>query len=446
MSQKRSALARMIVLSAVTLAWLSVPPVPCFAADSAPYEIGIHLRVRYEDKQDFNFLEGSQSYGLTRLRLAGKVRLGEGGSYAFLELQDARVHGEDDPGVPAVREEVTPNFFVDELDVHQGYLFWRIGERLGLKVGRQKFNLGDKRLVASLEWANTARVFDGVRFTIGDPKARSLDVIASQPVTVNPDDPNDWARVGNRYFDSEFYALYFTDKATIDQGSYELFLFHRRQDELDDEVWNLGGRLTKKFGPVTWDLQGSQQFGDYNGLDHQAHAFVLAGSYAFATKGLSQVGVAYIQASGDGDALDGDHETFDNLYPLNHANYGYMDFFGLPNLENWEVTLKGRFARNLQWRLAWHRFSLVESDQDAWYSAGLAPLYTPIVGPEANEDHAGDEVDFTLSFPILPKKITVALGYSRFLAGDYLSVRGRDTDADFWFVQGLLTWNYRPTR
>ena len=42
--------------------------------------------------------------------------------------------------------------------------------------------------------------------------------------------------------------------------------------------------------------------------------------------------------SGDDDPQDGAHGTFDQLYPLGHAYYGYIDPFALQNLRNTEVT------------------------------------------------------------------------------------------------------------
>lgn len=56
-------------------------------------------------------------------------------------------------------------WFADNLDIHQAYLEYDFGAA-ALRVGRQKFNLADQRLVASLEWANTARVYDSVN-TLG---------------------------------------------------------------------------------------------------------------------------------------------------------------------------------------------------------------------------------------------------------------------------------------
>jgi hypothetical protein len=111
-----------------------------------------------------------QDYALTQLRL----NAGWGPTQEltfFVELQDARVFGESKTAAPPLNEDAVPNIFADELDLHRGYVDYAFSARLParLRVGRQKFNLGAKRLIASLEWVNTARVWDGARLTLGTP-------------------------------------------------------------------------------------------------------------------------------------------------------------------------------------------------------------------------------------------------------------------------------------
>ncbi|CAM2009038.1 alginate export family protein [Acanthopleuribacter pedis] len=412
-------------------------PSNLWAWQESRYQLGMDLRLRWEDKQDFNFRGGDQSYLLTRLRLHGAYHF-SANAQAFVEIQDARVHEEDRFGTPPLNEDAVPNIFADEFDIHQAYIQFGVGNGK-VKIGRQKFNFADKRMVASLEWANTARVFDAVRLTFGGKDTRRWDVWASQPVTVNPNDPNDWQRVGNRYFDSRFYGVMFRDPLSIQDGAYELFLMHRDNSEFGDAVFHAGARLTKKFGKLSVDAQAHQQFGDWNDGDHKATAYALLGKYTTENDFFKNIALGYLSASGDDNFADGDHETFDNLYPLNHAYYGFMDFFGWQNMSNLELIFSGQAFPNGTWRVALHRFTINEPESDAWYNAGLGRFGNPVAG--ARDDHAGDEIDFTLVFPIWEKRIKMLLGYSLFQAGDYVSERGGDQDARFWYAQALYKWS-----
>ena len=69
-------------------------------------------------------------------------------------------------------------------------LTYLLDKTVQLKAGRQKFNLGAKRLVSSLEWVNTARVWDGVKITFGDSNKRIADIFISRLVPVKPNKIN----------------------------------------------------------------------------------------------------------------------------------------------------------------------------------------------------------------------------------------------------------------
>lgn len=409
------------------------------AQQSDRFELGLSLRMRWEDKQDFNFNTGEQSYLLTQVRLNGRYNFSKS-AHVFVELQDARIHGEEREGVPAVNEDAVPNIFADELDLHQAYLAFKAGQGQ-VKIGRQKLNLADKRMVASLEWVNTARVLDGIRYTFGGKNERQFEVWATKPVTVNPNDPNDWANTGNRYFDSTFYGLMFSDPVSIDAGRYELFLLVRDNSDFNDTVFNLGGRLVKTFNKLTIDAQGHLQFGDWSDTDHQASAYAVLAQYQTEVPFFKTIAFGYLSASGDDDINEGDHDTFDNFYPLNHAYYGFMDFFGWQNMTNIELIFSGQAFPGGKWRVALHRFEINEATGDYWYNAGLGRLYFPT--QQYPEDHAGDEIDFTLAFPLFDKKINMLLGYSIFQVGDYIEARGRTNDATFWYAQAAYKWSMK---
>ncbi|MCZ6585979.1 MAG: alginate export family protein [Gammaproteobacteria bacterium] len=275
---------------------------------------GASVRIRHESKQDFNFDDSSQDYVLARTRLHLSYTT-DAGSEGFVELQDARVFGESRHGIPPVNGNASPNVFEDHLDFHQASWSWKLGTAK-LRVGRQKFNLGDQRLVASLEWVNTARVHDSIRLTVGSSETRLVDVFLSELVAVDPDELNDQSKTGNRYLDSSLHGIFARDRATLTDGQLQYWFFYRENEQFGDEVSTIGLHFTNESLRWQPDLQAAYQFGKFGGDDHSAWM-----AHVGARHNLEKIGsfsLAYNFASGDTDPSDDKHGTFDNLYPLNH--------------------------------------------------------------------------------------------------------------------------------
>ena len=138
---------------------------------------------------------------------------------------------------------------------------------------------------------------------------------------------------GNRMFDSYFCGAYFssalaliTDLGLVQEGRLEAYWLFRHQAEAGDGVQTFGGRLTATRGAWDAELEGAVQFGRWGDERHRGSMLRSALGYTTVDLNASRFGVAYSFGSGDGDPNDGTHATFDNLYPLNHAFYGYMDF------------------------------------------------------------------------------------------------------------------------
>jgi len=154
------------------------------------WDAGGSLRLRYEWKQGFALGKPGavdpQDYLLSQLRVHLNIHQGERWGI-YVEGQDSRVHSAFLRNT--VNDTKFANIFADRFDLHQGYLDLGWGNDFGakLRVGRQKFNLGALRLIASLEWVNTARVWDGIRLSqrLGG-KGRVVDMFASHLVAVRP--------------------------------------------------------------------------------------------------------------------------------------------------------------------------------------------------------------------------------------------------------------------
>ena len=403
--------------------------------------VGGSARFRYEHKNDFKFGAekpgNNEDYFLTQFRLYAHWTPADWLGL-YVQGQDSRIQGER-----GINDDATPNIFADSFDVHQAYLdlkfpVWDIPTRL--RVGRQKLNLGAQRLMGALEWVNTARVLDGVRITMGTHKARTLDAFATRLVAVDPNHANDWESTGSRLFSSDFHGLYYTDWKLIPHTQVAGYGLLRRASGFGDEVYTLGGRFVTKLG--AWDFDGElpAQFGTYGYVNHQAFALHVGGGYTWQAFYQSRLGLAYNFASGN-SSNGRNHTTFDNLFPTNHAHYGYMDFFSWQNLHNLEVTWKMKLLKKLLLRVAYHAFWLPETDSDAWYNAGTGKLRQATAEQNA-ASYVGSEVDVTLKYPwtIGGVKGAVEWGYSHFFTGGYVRDTGPSSEPNFMYMQTKVSF------
>ncbi len=400
-------------------------------------KIGGSLRGRVEVKNNFNFAETKQDYALSQLRLnlswQPKQFL-----KIFIEGQDARVFGETLTDAPGVNENAVPNIFADRFDLHQGYVdaaFKLQSTDIKIRAGRQKFNFGAMRLVSSLEWVNTARVWDGVRATIGNPK-REIDIFASRLVPVRPGTFNDHANTGSRYFNSGLHGAYYKDQKLVRDVKLEAYWLLREESAVDDAVHTLGLRFESKKGNLDFSGEFAGQTGRYGGLDHQAFLLHLQSGIKLPDLAKTRVLAAYNYATGDNDPNDDKHQTVDNLYPLNHAYYGYMDFFALQNIHNFELTAMTKLLNKVGVRVSYQNFWLANPESDAWYNAGLRPVRA--AAGTSVDSHIASEIDITANYALRQGRFVLVGGYSRLFTGSYIESTGNSNNADFWFLMNKI--------
>jgi len=167
------------------------------------------LRLRSEVKENLNFSDAQQDYSLLRSRIGAEFTFTPQWSLST-ELQDSRVFDVDANTTPNINDRVVDQPFADDLDIHRLALTYS-HKNVSVKLGRQKLNLGDQRLVASLEWVNTARVHDGIRLNYKTDNGQ-INVFATELVSIDPNALNDGADTGNRYFDSQFNGAFIEQK------------------------------------------------------------------------------------------------------------------------------------------------------------------------------------------------------------------------------------------
>jgi len=408
---------------------------PASASSDIEWNAGGSLRLRYEWKQGFSLGKPGavepQDYLLSQFRIHLKIHHQQQWSL-FVEGQDARVLSAFLTNT--INDTAPANIFADRFDLHQAYLETHRGNNFGtmLRMGRQKFNLGTQRLVASLEWVNTARVWDAIRINqrLGNQN-RSIDIFASRLVPLRPKSFNHHGITGNRMFDSQFHGIYLTDAASFRDIRYELYYLLRLNTQMGDRVHTFGMRFDYRKADWQWDGETMLQTGRYDFLRHHAYAAHIGASHTLLADA-ARLGVAYNYGSGDSDPQDEQHQTFDNLYPLNHAYYGYMDLFSLQNIHNAEAVLTWMTDERHKLRLAYEGFWLANAQTDAWFNAGGGVIRR---ADTAASPYVGSEVDVTLATTFQPWHLSALLGYSHFFAGPYVHQTGTSGDADFFFLQ-----------
>jgi Alginate export len=260
----------------------------------------------------------------------------------------------------------------DKLDVRQAWIELGEKEDSGWKVrlGRQELSFGDERLIgADSEWSNIGRSFDAVRvsFRSGD---MGFDLFTAAPVIMQ-------YRSWNRTHPSEriqgAYA-WLQRRGTV-LGAYEF----RTSD-------GQGGILRHTFGThVRGDLG--------HGFDHNVEVALQRGKIAGLRirswaghwelgKTLSRrdsaprLWVEYNYASGDADASDRRHGSFNDLYAAAYNKYGMSDPFSARNLQNAEVGLEHPAGRHVRVTAGFRAYWLA-SGTDGVYTGGDEPALLP---------------------------------------------------------------------
>ena len=399
--------------------------------------VGSELRLRTECRRNARFDRtrpgNDEDFLLSRFRVCLTWQPSDRVT-GRVELQDARMLGEQ-----AISDTRTPNIFADQLDIHQAYvdvgLPGSAAVPISLRIGRQKLAYGSQRMVSPLEWVNTARVFDGARIGVEAGEGRKLDAFATRLVPVSPTALNDHGPTASRMFNSQLHGVYYTDERLLAGGRVEGYWLLRREARVDDAVHTVGTRIDAAYGAWSLDAEVAGQSGRHGGLTHRAALLHVGASYTAELPGTPKLGAAYNYGSGDDDPTDGVHRTFDQLYPLGHAYYGYIDLFALQNLHNTEVTIEMALPGKVGLRVGVQDFVLAAPGSDAWYNVAGAVVHRAT--GEAPSAHVGNEVDVTLRIPLGPVRLEV--GYGRFFGGPYLrDANFAQRSADFLYVQTMV--------
>lgn len=301
--------------------------------------------------------------------------------------------------------------------------------KLTARGGRQELLFGAQRLLSPLDWANTRRTFEGGRLTWSSGE-NTTDALLVRPVVVAPrqfDAPNQ---------DQVLYGLYHSNKS-LGVGPVDIYYLGLEDDRTFTRVHTLGTLIKGEADDLLWDNEFGYQFGrNPDGSDIAAFSLTFGAGRKLKSSLKPTLWLYYDWASGDDSTGNG----WNQLFPLSHRYFGFMDLFGRRNIHDINSLLTFNATEKLS-VLAWyHYLALSNGNQGPYNVTGTA--FNP--GGTVGSRDLGHEIDLLGTYKINPRSDLV-LGYSHFFAGKYyqtsLNAQGLplfDGDADFLYTQ----WHY----
>lgn len=416
--------------------------------DSIWLSVGGELRIRYESWENFGFAKGNDdAFTLFRTHLHSDWHFGEHWR-VFLEGRVNTVNNRDLPG--GKRNALD----IDEGDVWNAFVQadYEIGGLdVTVRLGRQELQFGKQRLVSPLDWANNRRIFDGASVRLKCASGRQLDMFVTSPVIIRGRQEFTWNRTDD---DRLFSGLYFTETVLdgrLGVDAYFLSLNHIDNAAIEEDRYTIGTRLYGKVCEnISLEAEVAYQFGEReykagqrgpNGWlmddeDIDAWMITLEGTYSLpdiACKPWFTLGFDY--ASGDAD-----DQPFRHLFPLGHAYLAFTDVVGRQNIIDARATVGAwPIAGKLRTRADVHLFWL-EDEDDALYNAGGGVGRSNMIPAfrgrfvTADEDQVGWAFDLTAMYKI-DKHMSLVVGYSRFIAGEFIEATGPEKNIDFFYTQ-----------
>lgn len=364
-------------------------------------------RGELRDNADFSMPAGDLAVGIehrARLTVRGSAfeRVG-----VLLELQDVRGWGSE-PSTTTV----TPN-----TGLHQGFIDFRATSFLDVRVGRQELSYGEERLIGSLDWAQSARAFDGVFARVTASEHLTVDVfgmLLRASAWVTPD------AGGNRFMMSGSYFTGAVARARWEAKGFDVYALGLLEDpgtaavgpKPDSNRLTVGLRAFANVSRLALVGEGVFQTGVVGHSTVLAGAFAGKATWVFAAWGLPYLLFEASGASGDASPGDATVSTFHQLFPTGHTHLGFMDYVGWQNVVGLRGTIGFRPAGAHVW-LDVHHFT-AWAPQDAWYAANGSVFIA--ADPLRLTADRGTELDLSATLPLLAN-LALAGGAGVFLPG-----------------------------
>lgn len=391
-------------------------------------DIGGQYRARYHGERNMRGLGltgRDDDFLLQRTRLFTNAKYGDNFRF-FGEFLDAESNYENFP--PRAIE-------VDRSDFLNLFVDWKFLEAprgdMTVRIGRQELLYGNQRLISPLDWANTRRTFEGMKFLwVGEDW--NVDGFYTRPVIVDP------VKFDSPDYDQEFMGVYATYKAIKDH-TFDFYYARYNNDRTpnDFKYDSLGSRMLVTSDEWLLETEGAVQFGENTGGSDHSAGFAMAGiGRKWADHDWKPVLWGnYDWASGGN--VQGGRRGFDHLFPLAHKYLGFMDLFGRSNINTPNVQLTMQPHEKLQ-VLVWYYYFFLDRIDDTPYNVNMTP-FAPGVVPGSRD--LGHELDLVFTCTLNPR-MELLFGYSHFWSGGYYDTPGVpfSGDADFFYTH--YQWNF----
>lgn len=299
-------------------------------------DLGGQLRERYHHERGMGQEPGATRFTgtdndlvLTRLRLFSNWQASESVRiYAEGILADV---GAESDYIPRPIDRNYGDFLNLFADV-------QLADGLAVRIGRQELLYGNQRLISPLDWANTRRTFEGVKvMTKAGDWAVDGFYTHLVPVDANNLDEADY----NQTFYGCYAAYSGFENFTVEPYYIGYDNENPGEGDSDFSLHTCGVRINGGVDQWLWEMEGGPQFGRQSGLGLDQEA-------AFATMGLgrklsdalpwsSTLWCYYDYASGNN--MGGDFNRFNDLFPLGHKYFGFVDAVKRQNIESPNVLL-----------------------------------------------------------------------------------------------------------
>ncbi|MEM9446690.1 MAG: alginate export family protein [Verrucomicrobiota bacterium] len=290
-----------------------------------------------------------------------------------------------------------------------------------LRGGRQQFLFGKQRIISPLPWVNNYRKWDGFSSIIKyeDWKLTPfyawfvpVDKFEFDNIAGTEDTGNGASTIWGAYLENKNIGDFY-------------YIGRNASNAEDNSSHTIGARRASKIGDTGFDYELELAFQFLNSATDDDFAYMLGGhiGYTFAdvwAKPWLYTGVEMGSAS------------YDQVFPLGHAYFGFIDALGRGNTIDWKTGIKFSPIKKLTVAIDHHMFFREDTDA-ATTNVGGGFLRA---GSTTDEGYIGNEIDITAKYPLpfLPGA-AVLMGYSHFFAGDYLDDTGTAEDIDFFYTQ-----------
>jgi len=351
-----------------------------------------------------------------------------------------------------------------DVSLSEAWVNYKIDDKYGVKLGRQRISIGNESMIGNLDWSNTPRSFDGWIWyhntddfnykiwslelanngsKIGGGAAAGAGVADAelQGIDLNFDD----------IFSGDLHVHWYhtngvvagggtgTNAANI-AGTVAGFPGAAGTGGLGNSLNTYGFDWFRDYDEWSFYLQYAKQSGDNGGagaanVDYDGDMWNLSVMYDLDED--DTIGLEYTSYSGDetnGATPGTNYEGFVPLAPTAHKFLGAADVFAQSNIQDITFHWKRDVNERNKFSLAYHWFSLENDGSAAVFlptgggfgtlTGGAAAATNPIAGTAAGtnrfDDDLGTELDLIWTHK-WSEDVNFHIGYAMFDAGDYFS-------------------------